>query len=84
MVIVMAQHRVNSQVTIILNHLKTGAEINPLEALSKYGVYRLGAVIYILKNEGYNIFTRIEHFTKPSGNRGHYAVYRLEEDTDAK
>jgi hypothetical protein len=76
----MAIHRVDSQVTVILNHLKENKEINPLEALSKYGVYRLGAVIFILKNDGYNISTRIHHFIKPSGKKGKYAVYRLEED----
>lgn len=76
----MAVHRVDSQVSVVLNHLKTGAEINPLEALRKYGIYRLGAVIFILKKEGYNISSRRREYTKPSGKRGHYAVYRLEED----
>ena len=73
----MTVHQANSQVSIILNHLKTGAEINPLEALSEYGVYRLGAVIYILKKEGYHIRTRMEHFKKQNGRRGCYAVYKL-------
>ncbi len=80
MVIVMAIHRADSQVTVILNHLKENKEINPLEALSKYGVYRLGAVIFILKREGYNISSRREYHKKSSGRTGHYAVYRLEED----
>lgn len=75
----MATHRADSQTMVILNHLKTGAEINPLEAFNKYGVYRLGAVIYILKNEGYHISSRLEYFKKSNGNMGHYAVYRLEE-----
>lgn len=64
---------------VILDHLKTGAEINPLEAFSKYGVYRLGAIIYILKDEGYVISSRIETYKKPSGKSGHYAVYRMED-----
>ena len=78
-------HNPNSQVAVVLNHLQTGAEINPLEALSLYGIYRLGAVIFVLKKDGYNIMTRIEHFTKPSGKRGKYAVYKLikEERKDA-
>jgi hypothetical protein len=76
---IMAKHDNDSQVMLILNHLKSGAEINPLEAFSKYGCYRLGAVIYILKREGYSIATRLEYYIKPSGRRGHYAVYRLEE-----
>ena len=80
----MAQHRVDSQITVILKHLQSGKEINPLEALSKYGVYRLGAIIFWLKKEGYNIISRREDYLKPSGKKGHYAVYRLEEEQDAK
>ena len=59
--------------------MKTGAEINSHLALSKYGCFRLGAVIHILKGEGYSIATRLEYYIKPSGRKGHYAVYRLEE-----
>lgn len=75
----MAVHRVDSQASVILNHLKEHKEINPLEAFSKYGVYRLGAVIFILKDDGYNISARLHKYTKPSGKRGKYAIYRLEE-----
>lgn len=75
----MAKHSSDSQVMLVLNHLKTGAEINPVDALNKYGCFRLGAVIFILKGEGYSIATRLEVYTKPSGKRGRYAVYRLEE-----
>ena len=73
------KHEADSQTMLILNHLKTGAELNPLEALSKYGVYRLGAIIFNLKKEGYNISSRLHFYDKPSGRKGHYAVYRLEE-----
>ena len=76
----MAKHLADSQVMLVLNHLKTKGEINPMDALNEYGCYRLGAVIYILKGEGYSIATRLEYFTKPSGRRGHHAVYRLEEN----
>lgn len=75
----MAKHLADSQVMLVLNHLKTGEEINPYDALRKYGIYRLGAIIYDLKKEGYCIATRIEYYKKPSGRKGHYAVYRLEE-----
>lgn len=72
-------HKADSHITLVLNHLKTGAEINPLEALSKYGDFRLGATIYALKKEGHNISSRLERYTKPNGKKGHYAVYRLED-----
>lgn len=72
-------HLIDSHYTLVLNHLKSGKEINPHEALSKYGCYRLGAVIYDLREDGYNIKTEIVYYKKPSGRTGSYAVYRLEE-----
>ena len=76
----MSIHREDSQVALILNHLKSGKAINPMEALEKYGCFRLGAVIFVLKDEGYNISSRLHYFRKPSGKKGHYAVYKLEEN----
>lgn len=76
----MPKHKADSQAMLVLEHLKTGAEINPLEALSLYGIYRLGAIIFILRGEGYGISSRLEFFKKPSGRKGHYAVYKLEEE----
>ena len=73
----MASHDEKSQAGLVLKHLLSGAEINPLEALNKYGCYRLGAVIFNLKREGYKIHTRIERFKKPNGRDGRYAVYKL-------
>lgn len=76
----MAIHNSDSQAALILNHLISGREISPMEALEKYGCFRLGAIIYILKGEGYKIHTRIHRYKKPSGRNGHYAVYKLEEE----
>ena len=76
----MATHRNDSQVTLILNHLKSGKEITPMEALELYGCFRLGAIIFNLKEEGYKIHTRIHRYKKPSGKRGLYAIYKLEEN----
>jgi|11_taG_2_1085331.scaffolds.fasta_scaffold03773_16 hypothetical protein len=41
----------------ILNHLKNGKSITPLEALQEYGCFRLSARIYNLRLDGYNIIT---------------------------
>lgn len=76
----MAKHKEDSQVTLILNHLKSGKEINPKEALAKYGCFRLGAVIFVLKEEGHNISSKLHYYEKPSGKKGRYAVYKLEEN----
>jgi hypothetical protein len=43
----------------ILDHLKRGDSITPLEALSLYGSLRLGAVIFVLKKEGYDIASKL-------------------------
>ncbi len=75
----MPKHGENSQMSLILGHLQSGKEITPLEAISLYGCYRLGAIIFELKREGHKIETRIERYIKDTGRRGIYAVYRLEE-----
>ena len=75
----MAIHSEDSQMALVLNHLKSGKEINPIEALNKYGCFRLGAVIFELKKEGYKIHSRIHRYKKPSGRDGHYAIYKMEE-----
>ena len=62
-----------SQSKLILAHLKTGATLNPLQALAKFGCYRLGARIYDLRQAGYNITT--ERREAPNG--AIFAVYRL-------
>lgn len=73
----MAVHHNDSQTGLILSHLQSGREINPIEALNKYGCFRLGTVIFNLKQEGYTIHTRIHRYKKPSGREGHYAIYKL-------
>lgn len=44
-----------NQTNEILEHLKRGLSITPLEALQKYGCMRLGARIWDLHKEGYDI-----------------------------
>ena len=41
----------------ILDYLERGNKITPLEALYKFGCFRLSARIHILRQEGYNIIT---------------------------
>ena len=56
----------------ILNHLKEGNSITPLEALNKYGCFRLGARIWDLRKEGHDIR---EKDVKANGKR--FASYFL-------
>ena len=43
----------------VLSHLQTYGSITPLEALEKYGSFRLGALIFNLRKEGHDIETNI-------------------------
>ena len=43
----------------VLMHLQTHGSITPLEALEKYGSFRLGALIFNLRKEGHDIETNI-------------------------
>lgn len=45
-----------TQQTQVLNHLKK-EPLTPLVALRKYGTLRLSAIVFNLRNEGYNITT---------------------------
>ena len=61
-----------SQNLEILNYLKEGNPISPLEALEKFGSMRLGARIKDLRNLGHNIVTKMV------GDKKRYAQYFLE------
>ena len=56
----------------ILEYLKHGNSLTPLEALKMFGSFRLGAVIFELKKEGYNIQT-----TMVSNGSSHFALYKI-------
>ena len=61
-----------TQTEHILRHLKDNGSITPLEALQEYGCMRLGARIYDLKHQGYNIRAEIVH-----DDGKHYARYTM-------
>ena len=56
----------------IKGYLEKGKSITPLQALNKFGCFRLAARISDLRNEGLNIATKI--VTKEGKS---YASYRL-------
>lgn len=47
--------RLKPQARKILSHLKQGRTISPLEAQTVYGVFRLAASIYEIRQAGYRI-----------------------------
>lgn len=44
-----------NQTALILSHLLTGKSINPMEALKKFGCFRLASRIWDLRFDGYDI-----------------------------
>tara|TARA_R100000808_G_C2155173_1_gene166996 strand:+ start:8005 stop:8220 length:216 start_codon:yes stop_codon:yes gene_type:complete len=67
-------NRRKSQLKKILNHLQKVGYINPLQALNKYGCFRLSAVIYSLREAGHNIITK--NMKNKHGNN--YARYEYD------
>lgn len=64
-----------SQNEMVLAHLQSGKKLSSLEALERYGIFRLGARCYDLKKQGVPIVT--EMVTK-NGKR--FAEYKLEKN----
>lgn len=63
-----------AQNQMIINYLKTGKILTPLEALDMFGCLRLSARIYDLKDKGWPIHCE----RKPTNNGkivGHYSLH---------
>lgn len=63
----------------ILNHLKSGKSITPIEALNKYGCFRLASRISDIKKMGYLVHKEMVNDKKPDGTKERYAKYMLVE-----
>ena len=59
------------------NHLLLNKRINPLEAWTRLGIYRLSAVIYDLRKEGYNIVSHRKAVKNQFNESCHVAEYEL-------
>ena len=62
----------------ILRHLRDYGSITQAEAMTEYGCYRLGARIFDLKNQGYEITGATERVKNRYGEICHIKRYRLE------
>lgn len=62
----------------VLEHLLENGSITPMEALERYGCYRLGARVFDLRRDGYNIQTTIVKGVDRNGEPAKYARYTLE------
>ena len=61
----------------ILKHLQENGSITPLEALERYGCYRLGARVWDLRHDGHDIATEIVEGKDRNGDPMRYAKYTL-------
>ena len=62
---------------MVLQHLKLYGSITPKDAMNIYGIMRLGARIYDLKGEGYQIAKEMECGINRFGRPVAYARYLL-------
>ena len=65
-----------SQNQLILEHLLSGKSLTPLDALNKFGCFRLSGRVWDLKRQGFNIKT--ENVIK---NGKHFAEYSIIKNT---
>lgn len=63
----------------ILRHLRDYGSITQAEAMTEYGCYRLGARIFDLKNQGYEITGATESVKNRYGETCYIKRYRLAE-----
>lgn len=67
-----------TQKSVLLEHLRRFGSIEPLTALREYGIYRLGARIADLRNDGHNIVTEtVTSTSRITGRPVHFANYIL-------
>lgn len=62
----------------LLMHLKQHGTIQPMEAWSDLGIYRLGARIYDLRDQGYAITRKMVNVVNRFGEECRVAEYQLE------
>lgn len=66
-----------TQTERVIKHLKEYGSITPLEAIKEYGITRLGARIWDLRDLGYDIETQTETSKNRFGDKTSYAKYVL-------
>lgn len=68
-----AVHRNPTQAAVILDYLSAGKELTALDALERFGCFRLAARIHELRKDGWEI----EEKTVTGSNGKRYASYHL-------
>ena len=63
-----------SQDKLIINYLKSGESLTPLDALKMFNCFRLGARIFDLKKNGHDIITKITTIKEIPTISSHFIV----------
>ena len=69
----------NTQLQQVLDHLKQFKTITAIEALERYGCFRLSAVILKLRDAGYDIVTLRERNSQRTGTHARYEYRGVEQ-----
>jgi len=71
-----------TQKSKIMSHLQSGQSLTPIDALERYGCFRLAAIIHTLKND-YGMDIKTELIKNKYGTKyGKYTLAKLNEDED--
>lgn len=62
----------------VLDHLLKNKKLSQKQAINLYGAYRLSAIIYNLRKDGYNISTNFKSGKNRFGDTVSWAEYKLE------
>ena len=65
----------STQASNVLEHLQNGKRITPIDALNLYGCFRLSAIIFTLRKDGFPIVTNFK-----TANGKTFAEYELTYD----
>ena len=68
----------------VLNHMREHGSITSWDAIREFGCTRLGARIWDLRHEGFNIDTEIIHGKDRNGEDVRFAKYTLRGEDDAQ
>lgn len=71
-----------TQKDMVLEHMRQHGSITDLEAYNDYGIRRLAATIFKLRDEGYDITTKNTQGKNRYGRTTNFATYSLREGTD--
>ena len=71
-----------TQKDMVLEHMRQHGSITDLEAYNDYGIRRLAATIFKLRDEGYDITTENTQGKNRYGRTTNFATYSLREGTN--